>query len=428
MKKGEIIMSDTTNMDMLREEVNPVFLTAQSCLKINASLGDQDAIRLMEILDFEEQHAESAGKSLTPEMLQIIGKLMPGFHSLVEARFNTTNKMIADVGIKQVVDLPCGYTPRGIKLAKSGVKYFGFDLPAVADAMGPAVKEVIGENENIRYEAVDATNYASLRKALSNADGELFITTEGMLMYFTQSEIEEVFRNIRRLLLEFGGKWVTVDNTLNDVQVAVLKAVVGKNAPPEMLANVAMLAAGAISKTAHAENIYFDEDHSKAAQFVKDMGFDLEFISMGDYLPEVLHSLDGLPEDNIKEVLDAYRSVNFWVMTARPGENENYSRDDKDFKIDVKLNDDVLNFTLSGRLDTITAPNLLAIYKEITTKSKIGSISIDMKDLEYVSSAGLRVLLIMRQDIEDENNFTIVNTCDSVQEIFETTGFDGILC
>jgi len=428
MKKGEKIMSDTTNMDMLREEVNPVFLTAQSCLKINASLGDQDAIRLMEILDFEEQHAESAGKSLTPEMLQIIGKLMPGFHSLVEARFNTTNKMIADMGIKQVVDLPCGYTPRGIKLAKSGVKYFGFDLPAVADAMGPAVKEVIGENENIRYEAVDATNYASLRKALSNADGELFITTEGMLMYFTQSEIEEVFRNIRRLLLEFGGKWVTVDNTLNDVQVAVLKAVVGKNAPPEMLANVAKLAAGAISKTAHAENIYFDEDHSKAAQFVKDMGFDLEFISMGDYLPEVLHSLDGLPEDNIKEVLDAYRSVNFWVMTARPGENENYSRDDKDFKIDVKLNDDVLNFTLSGRLDTITAPNLLAIYKEITTKSKIGSISIDMKDLEYVSSAGLRVLLIMRQDIEDENNFTIVNTCDSVQEIFETTGFDGILC
>ena len=421
-------MSDTTNMDMLREEVNPVFLTAQSCLKINADLGDQDAIRLMEILDFEEQHNESAGKSLTPEMLQIIGKLMPGFHSLVEARFNTTNKMIADMGIKQVVDLPCGYTPRGIKLAKSGVKYFGFDLPAVADAMGPAVKEVIGENENIRYEAVDATNYASLRKALSNADGELFITTEGMLMYFTQSEIEEVFRNIRRLLLEFGGKWVTVDNTLNDVQVAVLKAVVSKNAPPEMLANVAKLAAGAMSKTAHAENIYFDEDHSKAAQFVKDMGFDLEFISMGEYLPEVLHSLDGLPEDNIKEVLDAYRSVNFWVMTARPGENENYSRDDKDFKIDVKLNDDVLNFTLSGRLDTITAPNLLAIYKEITTKSKIGSISIDMKDLEYVSSAGLRVLLIMRQDIEDENNFTIVNTCDSVQEIFETTGFDGILC
>ena len=149
---------------------------------------------------------------------------------------------------------------------------------------------------------------------------------------------------------------------------------------------------------------------------------------MGDYLPEVLHSLDGLPEENINEVIEAYKSVKFWVMTARPEENENFSSEDKDFKTDVKLNGDVLNISLSGRLDTITAPNLLAIYKEITSKSKVGSISIDMKDLEYISSAGLRVLLIMRQDIEDENNFTIFNTNEDVNEIFETTGFDGILC
>ena len=421
-------MSNEMNIDMLREEVNPVFLTAQSCLKINATLGDQDAIRLMEILDFEEQHNESAGKSLTPEMLQIVGKLMPGFHSLVEARFNTTNKMIADMGIKQVVDLPCGYTPRGIKLAKSGVKYFGFDLPAVADVMGPAVKEVIGDNENIRYEAVDATNYASLRKALSNAEGELFITTEGMLMYFTQSEIEEVFRNIRRLLLEFGGKWITLDNTLNDVQVTVLKAVVGKNAPPEMLANVAKLAAGALSKAGHAENIYFDEDRSKAEQFVKDMGFDLEYISMGDYLPEVLHSLDGLPEENVNEVREAYKSVKFWVMTAKPAEKENLSSEENNFKVDVMLNDDVLNVSLSGRLDTITAPNLLSIYKQIQTNSTVGSIVIDMKNLDYISSAGLRTLLIMRKDIDEEKDFTVINMKDNVKDIFETTGFDGILC
>lgn len=421
-------MSNEMNMDMLREEVNPVFLTAQSCLRINANLGDQDAIRLMEILDFEEHHHESAGKSLTPEMMQIVYKLMPGFNSLVEARFNTTNKMIADMGIKQVVDLPCGYTQRGIKLSRSGVKYFGFDLPAVADAMGPAVREVIGDNENIQYEAVDATNYASLRKALSKAEGELFITTEGMLMYFTQPELEEVFRNIRRLLLEFGGKWVTVDNTLNDSQNVVLASVIGKDAPPELLANVGKVAAAAMAKTAHAENIFFDKDRSKAEKFVKDMGFDLEFISMGDYLPDILHSLDGLPEQSINDVREAYKNVNFWVMTARPGENENLSSEENNFKVDVMLNDDVLNISLSGRLDTITSPNLLSIYKQIQSGSKIGSISINMKDLDYISSAGLRVLLIMRQDIEDEKDFTVINLKDNVKEIFETTGFDGIIC
>lgn len=85
-------MSNEINMDMLREEVNPVFLTAQSCLRISADLGDQDAISLRQILNFDEHHNEAAAKTFTPEMLQIVGKLMPGFHSLVEARFYTTNK------------------------------------------------------------------------------------------------------------------------------------------------------------------------------------------------------------------------------------------------------------------------------------------------------------------------------------------------
>lgn len=420
-------MNGEMNKDMLRTEVNPVFLTAQSCLKICAQLGDENAIRLKDILGFSEQHDASAAKALTPEMMQIVMKLMPGFNSLIEARFYSTNKMIDDLGIKQVIDLPCGYTTRGIRLAESGIRYFGFDLPAVIDAMKPAAGQIIGENGNIRYEAVDATNYSSLRKALSTAEGELFITTEGMLMYFTQSELEEVFRNIRKLLLEFGGKWITLDNNLSDAQPAILQAVVGKDASPEMLSNIGKMAAGALSKTVQAENIFFDKDRSRSEQFVKDMGFDLEFISMEDYLPEILHSLEGLPEEAVNEVRAAYSNVKFWVMTARPEENANFTHEDNDFKADVKLNGDVLNVSLGGRLDTITAPDLLEIFKDISSKSEIGTISIDMKDLEYISSAGLRVLLIMRKSIESENNFTIINMTDPVRDIFETTGFDGIM-
>ena len=75
------------------------------------------------------------------------------FSAFLETRFFATNKLIMESGAKQVVDLPCGYTARGIKLAKSDIRFFGLDLPAVTDVMTPAVRQVIGDNEKISYHA-----------------------------------------------------------------------------------------------------------------------------------------------------------------------------------------------------------------------------------------------------------------------------------
>lgn len=135
----------------------------------------------------------------------------PGFNIMVETRFAATNRFILESGYSYVADLPCGYTPRGIKLADTGIQYFGLDIPVVAEEIAPAVKQVIGENRSIRYFGVDATNYASLKNALAEARGELLITTEGLLMYLTRSELDEVFRSIHTILENFGGKWITTD-------------------------------------------------------------------------------------------------------------------------------------------------------------------------------------------------------------------------
>ena len=94
----------------------------------------------------------------------------------------------------------------------------------------------------------------------------------------------------------------------------------------------------------------------------------------------------------------------------------------------MKLSDGMLKIVLSGRLDTITAPGLLSLYKEIENTDKIDGICIDMKNLEYISSAGLRVLLIIRKGIQNGKNLSLVNMTDAVREIIETTGFDTIMC
>ena len=422
-------MAEKIDIEKLREEVNPVYNTAQSCLQIVASTGDEDSEKLRQTLGFSEFGADSGDKksNIPPEILQALMKTLPVMKSLPESRFFSFNNFIEKSGAKQVMDLPCGYTSRGIKLAKSGIRYFGMDLPAVIEAMDSAVKKTIGENENISYHAVDATNYASLRKALEGADGELIITTEGLLMYFTQAELETVFGNIRRLLLEFGGKWVTLDNELGRAEKLGLSAA-AQGLPREIAEKIGSIAAGSVAKTTLANNVFFDPDQKKVEKFVSDMGFDLELIPVSSYLPASVKSAQDLPEELKTKLIEAISGIHFWVMTAKSEVTESFERSEDNFKADVRLNDNTLNVSLTGRLDTITSPGLLSLYREAEAKGSIESICVDMKNLEYISSAGLRVILIMRKALKSEKDFSLINMSDEVKKIIETTGFDTIFC
>ena len=418
-----------TELEKLREEVNPVYSTAHSCLQLVAATGDEDSENLRKVLGFTRfgEDSKQRGAKVPPQILEALLKAIPVFNAQIEVRFFSSNNFIKASGAGTVVDLPCGYTARGIKLAKSGIRYYGLDLPAVIDAMKPAVKEVIGDNDNISYSEIDATNYSSVRKALEGAEGELHITTEGLLMYFTQPELETVFGNIRRLLLEFGGRWVTVDNELSKAQGKLISAVTA-GLPEDIAAQIGHIAAGAVSKTTLANNVFFDSDREKAKKFVSDMGFDLEIVSIKDYMPEKITSIVKLTDEEGEKVQAALEDVNFWVMTPRAGESDNFAHEEDNFKADLELNDDILKVSLTGRLDTISSPGLLALYREAEAKGSIRGISVDMKKLEYISSAGLRVLLIMRKAVKGDNDFSLINVPDSIKEIIETTGFDTIFC
>lgn len=80
---------------------------------------------------------------------------------------------------------------------------------------------------------------------------------------------------------------------------------------------------------------------------------------------------------------------------------------------------------LTGRLDTHTAPEL---EKEIRTDlNEITELIFDFENLEYISSAGLRVLLSAQKLMSGDKTMTVKNVNDSIMEIFEVTGFDEIL-
>lgn len=91
-----------------------------------------------------------------------------------------------------------------------------------------------------------------------------------------------------------------------------------------------------------------------------------------------------------------------------------------------KLSSDTeLTLTVSGRLDTTTAPQLEA---EITGKTDgLTRLVFDFAGLEYLSSAGLRVLLQAQKTMNKQGEMIIKNVNETINEIFEITGFSDVL-
>ena len=84
-----------------------------------------------------------------------------------------------------------------------------------------------------------------------------------------------------------------------------------------------------------------------------------------------------------------------------------------------------LELALVGRLDTTTAPQLEAEFK--TSIDGVTDLTLDFEKLEYISSAGLRVLLAAQKVMNRQGEMTIKNVCEDIMEVFEITGFSDIL-
>ena len=93
--------------------------------------------------------------------------------------------------------------------------------------------------------------------------------------------------------------------------------------------------------------------------------------------------------------------------------------------IEIKRNAEETTIKLVGRLDTTTAPALDKTINEDIADTK--NLVLDVKELEYISSAGLRVLLGAQKKMQKVGSMKVINVCELVMEVFEMTGFADIL-
>ena len=93
--------------------------------------------------------------------------------------------------------------------------------------------------------------------------------------------------------------------------------------------------------------------------------------------------------------------------------------------IEKKMNGNALEIAVEGRLDTMTAPELEAELNNSLEGAE--TLTMDFSKLEYISSAGLRVLLSAHKVMSAKGGMKVTHVNEIVQEVFEVTGFADIL-
>lgn len=93
--------------------------------------------------------------------------------------------------------------------------------------------------------------------------------------------------------------------------------------------------------------------------------------------------------------------------------------------ITKKQNADTLTVSVSGRLDTVTAPEL---EKELAASlAETKELILDFEELAYISSAGLRVILGAQKTMNKQGSMKLIHVNENIMEVFDITGFIDIL-
>ena len=429
------------NMQELRERTNPVFNTAKATLLQLAQAGHADAAMMAEKLGLD-----LAGMTYSDERKKAMGQSNV---ATLELRYRSMNAFIQATGAKTVVDLPCGYTPRALEDFIADKRYIACDLPAVAEEMGPLVDKMLaerGQKRDVAYHGVDGTNYASLRAALEGAQGPLCITTEGLLMYLTQPELAALKDNIRRILEEFGGVWITQDPEVSRVYISmtmvvmndpakakaavealgrsanmseVLKAMAGDKAQSTLNASKSTFSGEADVKFGNVMLVRgTPEQFAAAKDALRAHGLKAELTPVAERMPK-LGSLDGERTELARQAME---HISLWTITP-DGDGAPLADAGGDaFGVSIRARGGAMDVALRGRVDSITAPEFLAAYEKAAGAMDLTDVHVDMSALAYISSAGLRVLLMMIKVVQP-GHVALSGVNDTVRDILTQTGY-----
>jgi anti-anti-sigma factor len=420
----------TTDKELF-ERANPVSKTAVTTLAQRAAAGYEKAAEILKRLDVDMEYYKNS--AVTDERVRNIGILIH------ELRHVAMNRTIEETGIDNIFDLPCGYSQRVFEMLALGKTYVGGDLPAVINSFLPVVNEMLTDEEKkkVAFKVTDATSYESMEKAVAHIDGPICISMEGLTPYLNREEKARLFTNIRRLLAKKGGCWLSADVETMAYYRAGIGTFAESKEDAQQMINAFLTAFSTQSDSDIMGNNLIERKDKNASGLSGGYDFDeMEkmYNSFGLKVERIPYYRDDLelkmfskltPEQTAK-LKALIKQVHIWKLTSDPDvpidDSKQNAYEEGEFSSTFRNLFGRLQIRLCGRVDSITAPAFLKAWEEESRADKVDSVAIDCGDLKYISSAGLRVLLIIKKSLPGKE-LILLNVNEPVKEILDTTGF-----
>ena len=394
------------------EKANPIFNTAKMTLYWLAQSGVPNARLYLHETGFDSDFNPST---------------IPAFEACAlpntiaqEIRYTAINDLVRKAGNRNILDLACGYSPRGLDMIEDGYRYHGGDLQMVVPQIEPIVKKLAKDKADmVSYSVVDVTNYNSVMAAADQLTGPITVITEGLMVYLSEYEKRSLCDNIASVLRKHGGCWICPDFNTNEYAMEFSSLFVGKHALDAVkntMKQYAEKSGGNLTKN-------MSVDVSSNMEIFSNAGLEVEILPFGtDDIK--LYSYSLMEEEKRVALRKLFKKGSIWksvlkkVCQQSPSIPDNYA---SGFSTNLRIENDVLSITIVGRLDSLTAPLLIEKYEAVEREYTIHRVTFDLESLSYVSSAGLRVLTMIRESVG--NNAVVENCNDTIAKILKQADF-----
>jgi len=203
------------------------------------------------------------------------------FAVILEARYKAINQMMKQYPFTQILELASGFLPRGLTLsADPQITFIESDLPVMVRNKEQLAQQLVGTRPNLHFLEIDATsrpNPLFQCNAYFKAEQPVLALCEGLLMYLTMDEKIQVCANVRELLQQYGGVWITPDFTST---MGLRESQQENPALQQQLQTLTKLTGRSLSDNAFAS---LDE----VRQFAHEQGFRLSEYSMLNVIKEL---------------------------------------------------------------------------------------------------------------------------------------------